>query len=51
MEIASASLLRVSKCDDFVVNKGHYFGTKFMKNQKGLTSQEQKALIEFIKHM
>lgn len=51
MEIAGPSLLRVSKCDDFVVNKGHYFGTKYMKNKKGLSSQEQKALIEFMKHM
>jgi len=51
MEIAGEALLKVSKCGDFIVNKGHYFGTKYIKNGKGLSKKEQEALIEFIKHM
>jgi hypothetical protein len=36
------SLLKVDKCPDFVVNKGHYFGTD-------LSDEEKKDLIEFVK--
>ncbi len=35
-------LLSVSKCPDFIVNKGHYFGTN-------LSVDEKHALIEFLK--
>ena len=52
MGIASEALLKVSKCQDFIVNKGHYFGTKFqVKGQRGLKSEDKRALAEFIKHM
>jgi len=52
MRIASEPLLKVSKCQDFIVNKGHYFGTKFLvKGQSGMSRDDQKALTEFIKHM
>jgi|GEM_PF-94256 len=52
MRIASEPLLKISKCQDFIINKGHYFGTKFqVQGQSGLTVQDQKALTEFIKHM
>jgi hypothetical protein len=37
-------LLGLSKCPDFVVNKGHYFGTD-------LPDEDKRALIEFLKHM
>ncbi len=49
-QITADKLLKVSKCPDLVVNKGHYFGTKYMNAQsKGLSSKEQEALIEYLK--
>jgi hypothetical protein len=35
-------LLSVSKCPDFIVNKGHYFGSN-------LSDTDKNALIEFVK--
>lgn len=35
-------LMQVSKCPDYIVNKGHYFGSK-------LPDSDKRALIEFIK--
>jgi hypothetical protein len=55
-------LLKLSKCPDFVVNRGHYFGTAKFNDTDGLTADEKsfgietplsdddkKALIEFVK--
>ena len=42
-------LLEVSKCPDFVVNRGHYFGTDFFSEEPGLSDQDKRALIEFLK--
>jgi len=45
-------LLSVSKCKDFVVNKGHYFGTDFLsasEGEPGLSDADKRALIEFLK--
>src|SRR5262249_51082958 len=42
-------LLAVSKCRDFVVNKGHYFGTDYFTEEPGLTPYEKYVLIEFLK--
>ena len=55
-------LLRLSKCPDFVVNRGHYFGTAKFNETEGLSEDERafgqepvlsdddkRALIEFIK--
>ena len=45
-------LLEVSKCPDFVVNRGHYFGTDFLPAAEGetpLTDADKMALIEFLK--
>ena len=55
-------LLKLSKCPDFVVNRGHYFGTAKFNDTDGLTAEEKsfgtetplsdddkKALIEFVK--
>lgn len=55
-------LLKLSKCPDFVVNRGHYFGTAKFNETEGLTDDERsfgqepylsdedkRALIEFIK--
>ena len=55
-------LLKLLKCPDFVVNRGHYFGTAKFNDTASLSSDEQsfgpepplseddkRALIEFIK--
>jgi hypothetical protein len=45
-------LLALSKCKDFIVNKGHYFGTSMFKDAKeepGLSDDDKRALIEFLK--
>lgn len=42
-------LLELSKCPDFVVNRGHYFGTNVFKEEPGLTDDKKKALIAFLK--
>ncbi|MDE3217857.1 MAG: hypothetical protein KGO23_00635 [Nitrospirota bacterium] len=45
-------LLELSKCNDFVVNRGHYFGTDHLKkdeNEPGLSDEDKRALIEFLK--
>jgi hypothetical protein len=45
------SLLKLSKCPDFVVNRGHYFGTRYFKDkdEPGLSDDDKWALIEFLK--
>ena len=58
----SSPLGKLNKCPDFVVNRGHYFGTGKFNETEGLTDDEKswgvepvltqadkKALIEFIK--
>jgi predicted fused transcriptional regulator/phosphomethylpyrimidine kinase len=49
-------LLAVSKCPDFVVNRGHYFGTGFRDpgaddpvGEPALSDADKRALIEFLK--
>jgi hypothetical protein len=42
-------LLEASKCPDFVVNRGHYFGTDYFKEEPGLSDEDKRALIEFLK--
>jgi hypothetical protein len=48
-QILGNQLLEVSKCPDFVVNRGHYFGTSFFKEEPGLSDADKRALIEFLK--
>ena len=42
-------LLAVSKCPDFIVNRGHYFGTEYFKEEPGLSDSDKHALIAFLK--
>ena len=42
-------LMKFSKCPDFVVNRGHYFGTDMLPDEPGLSDEDKKALIEFVK--
>ena len=46
-------MLSLSKCKDFVVNKGHYFGTRQFESiepgEPGLSDDDKRALIAFLK--
>jgi hypothetical protein len=42
-------MLELSKCPDFVVNRGHYFGTDRGTAGPGLSDADKLALIEFLK--
>lgn len=42
-------LFALSKCPDYVVNRGHYFGTSTFKEEPGLSDDDKRALIEFLK--
>jgi hypothetical protein len=42
-------LLPLDKCRDFVVNRGHYFGTAQLAEEPPLSDDDKRALIEFIK--
>ena len=45
------AMLTVSKCPDYVINKGHYFGTNLLPDEAGLTDAEKRDLIGFLKTM
>jgi len=40
--------MALSKCPDYVVNRGHYFGTGY-DNEAALSDADKNALIEFLK--
>jgi hypothetical protein len=48
-------LLELNKCRDFIVNRGHYFGTGYVEPgdtrpaEPGLSDGDKRALIEFVK--
>jgi hypothetical protein len=42
-------LLALSKCPDFVVNKGHYFGTSLLAEESPLSDTDKRALIAVLK--
>jgi hypothetical protein len=42
-------LLAISKCPDFVVNRGHYFGTEYFAEEQPLTDADRRALVAFLK--
>lgn len=42
-------LLALSRCPDFVVNRGHYFGTDLMPEEAALNDDDKWALIEYLK--
>ena len=42
-------LMNMSKCPDYVVNRGHYFGTDRFAEEPGLSDSDKRALIEFLK--
>jgi hypothetical protein len=44
-------MLAMSNCPDFVINKGHYFGTNQFSEEPGLSDAEKRDLIGFLKTM
>jgi hypothetical protein len=42
-------LYEFSACQDYVVNRGHYFGTSTFTEEPGLSDGDKRALIEFLK--
>ena len=42
-------LLELSKCPDFVTNRGHYFGTALFKEEPPLSDDDKRALIDFLR--
>lgn len=48
-ERSQGALLSMNKCPDFVVNRGHYFGTDQMPGGRGLSDSDKEALIAFLK--
>jgi hypothetical protein len=44
-------MLLMSNCPDFVINKGHYFGTNLFSEEPGLSDAEKRDLIGFLKTM
>ena len=45
----AAPLLALNKCPDFVVNRGHYFGTALQQGEPALSDADKNALIAFLK--
>jgi hypothetical protein len=45
----AAPMLALSKCPDFVVNRGHYFGTSKFAEETPLSDADKTALIAFLK--
>ncbi len=45
----AAPLMALNKCPDFVVNRGHYFGTSTNTGEPGLSDDDKRALIAFLK--
>ncbi len=44
-------MLTLNKCPDFIVNRGHYFGTGYLPGESGLSDDDKRALIAFLKTM
>ncbi len=42
-------LMSLSKCPDYVVNRGHYFGTSYLKEETALSDDDKRALIGYLK--
>ena len=42
-------MFALAKCKDLVINKGHYFGTDYFKEETPLGDADKRALISFLK--
>jgi hypothetical protein len=43
------ALMKVSKCPDFIINRGHYFGAEGIEGEAPLSNTEKAALISYLK--
>ena len=41
--------MKLSKCPDHIINRGHYFGTSYFKEEPALSDADKRALIEYLK--
>lgn len=41
--------MKLSKCPDYIINRGHYFGTSYFKEEPALSDADKRALIEYLK--
>jgi hypothetical protein len=42
-------ILKLSKCPDYIVNRGHYFGAEGIEGEAPLSAGERTALISFLR--
>ncbi len=50
-QVIQKQMLAMSKCPDYVINKGHYFGTDLFSEEPGLSDSQKHDLIAFLKTM
>ena len=50
-QVIAKQMLAMSKCPDYVINKGHYFGTEYFAEEPGLSDSQKRDLIAFLKIM
>ena len=43
------ALFELSACPDYIVNRGHYFGSSYFSEEPALSDDDKRALIEFLK--
>jgi hypothetical protein len=43
------ALMKVSKCPDFIINRGHYFGAEGIDGEAPLSDTEKAALISYLR--
>jgi len=43
------ALMKVSKCPDYIVNRGHYFGATGIEGEEPLSDSEKEALISYLR--
>ena len=48
-EPVARTLYAMSKCPDYEINRGHYFGTDRFAEEPGLSDADKNALIAFLK--
>ena len=46
---SDSELYKLGTCPDYVVNRGHYFGTDRFAGEPALSDPDKRALIEFLK--
>ena len=41
--------MKVSKCPDYIINRGHYFGASGVEGEAPLSDPQKVALVAFLK--